>query len=105
MTVRCPPILWPSELKENGPPEDPTILLTGSAKIGVASYQVMAIRVRPDLRLQPDLRDDVPKAAYEDSLLYSRLDELGYLAEALSLATIPLEAGSYVIWMVPLGES
>lgn len=104
MTVRCPPIVWPTELDEAGPPEDPSILLVGSAEIAGMAHQVMAIRVKPDLRLQPDIRDDVPKAVYEDAHLHVRLEELSYLADAMTLMSIRLDSGAYVVWMMPPGH-
>jgi hypothetical protein len=104
MTVRCPPIIWPTELEEAGPPEDPTILLAGSADIAGRVHHVMAIRVKPHLRLQPDVRDDVPSQAYEEALLYSRLDELSCLADTRTLTSIQLDAGTYVIWVMPPGH-
>ena len=34
MPIRLPEPRWPSELTEEGPPEDPSILLGGAAEIG-----------------------------------------------------------------------
>ena len=47
MGIRPPELRWPSELAEEGPPEDPTILLRGAAEIGAAPHRVVAVRLNP----------------------------------------------------------
>lgn len=45
--IRLPEPRWPSELVEEGPPEDPSIVLGGAAEIGKAPHRVMAVRFNP----------------------------------------------------------
>ena len=44
MTVACPSPEWPSGLLEQGPPQDPSILLRGEATIGSARFVVTAVQ-------------------------------------------------------------
>lgn len=88
MTIACPVLEWPTELEERGPPEDPTILLTGRVRLGGAELRLVAIRVDPALRWTPDYRRDVPDGNYTaDGLgeaLEGVLEELGCVVEQLA---------------------
>ena len=59
MTIACPAPQWPEGLLEEGPPEDPTILLRGEAGIGGAHFTVTAVRVDP-IPVRARLRFDGP---------------------------------------------
>ncbi|MDA8107033.1 MAG: hypothetical protein M0015_00185 [Betaproteobacteria bacterium] len=103
---------WPEALEERGPAQDPSILLTGSARIGQVPVQVVAVRINPELVSTPDYRPDVDKAGYRkgalDTLLETILDEseslVAGLAELLGegrSSIVPLPQGSYLVWVIP----
>jgi hypothetical protein len=100
MTVACPSPEWPSGLLEQGPPQDPSILLRGEATIGSARFVVTAVRVNP-IRYGPDFRPDQSTSIYANCNLSALLDSLSDLIEVSEASTLRLETGNYVIWMLP----
>lgn len=103
---------WPEALEERGPAQDPSILLTGSARIGQVPVQVVAVRINPELVGVPDYRPDVDEARYRKgalaTLLETILDESEYLVSELEellgkarSSIVPLEQGSYLVWVIP----
>jgi hypothetical protein len=112
MAVPCPPLEWPPFLEECGPAEDPSILLTGRARIGGASAAVVAVRIAPGRARVPDYREGVPDAAYETSQLETILEELECLAQEIGAAPATMEAGmvqlatgTYVMGVLPGWDS
>ena len=104
MPIRFPQSRWPAELMEEGPDEDPSILLSGTAEIGDAPHRVVAVRVRK-ADLQVDFRVDLDEEeAYADYPLEAMLDELDFFDDFDRSVVVPLESGNYVIWMVPSGD-
>ena len=112
MPVQCPPCQWPTALDERGPVEDPSILLTGRARIGDASVQIVAVRIDPALRWTPDYKSDVAEGSYQvdglDVALETILEELESVGSALEDALgasraslIKLATGMYMIWVMP----
>lgn len=108
MAVQCPPLAWPSVLEESGPDEDPSILLTGTARIGATPVAVVAIRINSKFRGAPDYKDTLPAAVYETGALETILEELEYLTEEVSVLTgsaersvVELDGGPYVMWVLP----
>jgi hypothetical protein len=105
MPIRFPEPHWPVELLEEGPDEDRSILLGGVAEIGNALHRILAIRVSTrHLHLQVDFRNDLKKYIYADHELEVMLDELRFFGSIDRSVVVPLESGSYVIWMVPSGD-
>jgi hypothetical protein len=98
--VRLPEPRWPSELLEEGPPEDPSIVLGGAAEIGQAPHRVMAVRLNPNT-LAVDYRDDVQENVYADYQLEDRVDELTFLDDIDKSVLVPIGGAHYVIWMMP----
>ena len=88
MTVPCPACEWPTSLDERGPAEDPSILLTGTARFGEATLQVVAIRVNRVSRASPDYKPEVSEECYQagglDVALEEAFDELDCAADQLS---------------------
>lgn len=108
MAVACPPIEWPGSLDEQGPPEDPAIVLKGTARIGGAPLKIVAIRVDLELRRMPDYKPGVPAAAYETTALETTLEELECVTEQLSGLTgaaersiVRFATGPYVVCVLP----
>ncbi|HEY5347369.1 MAG TPA: hypothetical protein VIJ72_04180 [Rhizomicrobium sp.] len=99
MPVPSPTIRWPTELREDGPAEDPEILLMGKAEVAGAAFRVMALRVRQDGRT-PDYRDGVPDAAY-DSGMDAMVGDIEDLADSIGPRLIPMNGAQYLLWMVP----
>ncbi len=102
MTVACPAPEWPTELLEEGPTQDRSILLRGEAAIGGAAFRVTAIRVNP-IRFGPDYRMDCDAAIYANYDLPALLDRLSELVDVAELPTLQLRTGNYLMWMLPLG--
>jgi hypothetical protein len=100
MVVRLPEPRWPSELLEEGPPEDPSILLSGGAEIGTASHRVVAVRLNPGT-LTVDYRAEVGEDIYADYGLEDMLEELTFLDDIDASVLVATECGHYVIWMMP----
>jgi hypothetical protein len=104
MPVRLPELLWPSELLEEGPLEDPSILLGGPAAIGKAPHRVVAVRIDPTT-LAVDFRTDLDEDVYADCQVEDMLDELTFLEDIDQSVLVPLAGGSYVIWLMPFGDT
>src|SRR5271155_1269661 len=87
MPVECPACKWPVLLEEQGPREDPSILLTGTAKIGNTAIKIIAVRVNLNLEAAPDYRSDVSSGCYRergyDTVLDTVLDTFEYAAAEL----------------------
>ena len=103
MPIRFPEPRWPVELLEEGPEEDPSILLGGVAEIGNARHRILAIRVswRP---ISVDFRADLKKYIYADHDLELMLDELKSFCSLDPSVSVPLESGNYIICMVPSAD-
>jgi hypothetical protein len=82
MPVQCPSCQWPSSFTECGPVEDPSILLSGTARIAQAAVQIVAIRTSRESGRVPDYRSDVPRECYQglSSVLEQMLEDFEYLA-------------------------
>lgn len=100
MPVCLPQPRWPSELLEEGPPEDPSILLGGAAEIGKAPHRVLAVRLNPNT-LAVDYRRDLEEDVYADYQLEGVLDELTFLDDIDKSVLVPIGGGHYVVWMIP----
>ena len=85
MPVRLPALNWPVELLENGPDEDPSILLSGAAAIGTVLHRILAVRVNPS-HAQVDFRADLDEAVYADYQLEVMLEELNVLWKSTASA-------------------
>jgi hypothetical protein len=59
-----------------------------------------AVRVDP-IRLGPDFRPDHDLRVYSDYGLSSLLDMISELVDFAEPATLQLETGRYVLWMLP----
>lgn len=112
MSVECPACEWPLFLEEQGPREDPTILLTGTARIGKAAIKIIAVRINRNLRAAPDYRSDVQRHCYHvggyDSILSTILEEfedaaaqVGDLLGEEHFNIVQLPTGPYQIWVIP----
>jgi hypothetical protein len=111
MSIPFPNSTWPAVLDERGPSEDPSILLTGTARIGGAMVHLIAIRINPALRSTADYRFDVAEERYRQNelkgLIDMALEDLDALVGEFDelLAEDPLDvvefAGHpYMIWLV-----
>lgn len=82
MPVQCPSCQWPSSFSECGPTEDPSILLSGTARIGQGAVQIFAIRTSRESNRIPDYKSDVPRECYQElgTVLEQVLEDLEYLA-------------------------
>lgn len=100
MTVAIPELQWPANLLEEGPPEDPSILLRGEAAIGGTRFSVTAVRMDP-IRFGPDFRADQDSAVYTKFQLRSLIDTFADLVEASEVPTLQLRSGRYFLWMLP----
>jgi hypothetical protein len=104
MPIPLPELNWPPELLEEGPPEDPSILLGGPAAIGKAPHRVVAVRINPRT-LGVDYRTDLDEDVYADWQMEDMLDELTFLEDIDRSVLVPLSGGSYVIWLMPFGDT
>jgi len=104
MPISLPQPLWPSELQEEGPPEDPSILLSGAAEIGKSPHRVMAARINPKT-LSIDYRAELGEDVYADYQLEDRLDDLTFLDGIDESVLVPMGGGHYIVWMVPFGHA
>jgi hypothetical protein len=102
MSAQLPLINWPKELREAGPVGDPSILLTGEAKIGARTYVVSAIRVN-DYRSGADYRDVVSPWRYEKKI-GNAVNIMEFLMDTYHLPLLTLEGGPYLLWMTPADE-
>lgn len=102
---------WPEALVECGPVEDPSILLTGRARIGPVPVQIVALRVNPDVVAWPDYRPEIREEGYRAGglakLLEALADEFDYLVSELEeligegrASIVPLRQGSYLVLVV-----
>jgi hypothetical protein len=82
MPVQCPSCQWPSSFEECGPPEDPSILLSGTARICSGAVQILAIRTSRESSRIPDYRSDVLRECYRElgTVLEQLLEDLEYLS-------------------------
>jgi len=112
MPVQCPSCQWPTSFAECGPAEDPSILLSGTARIAQAAVRVVAIRTSRESGRVPDYRNDVPRECYSadglDTLLEQALEDFEYLADDFGdilgnagSETIELATGAYTIVALP----
>lgn len=112
MTIQLPPCEWPAGLEERGPPEDPSILLTGTARLAGNEMQVVAIRIDRSRRCAPGYRPEAPDGCYRANglnvVLEVALEEIDYIAgefgELLGKdepSVIEFENGPYLLWMMP----
>ncbi len=104
MPIRLPEPHWPSELTEEGPPEDPSILLGGAAEIANAQYRILAVRLNPRT-LAVDYRADLNEDIYADYEIEGTLDELTVLDDIDRSVLVPIEGGHYVVWMLPFSSN
>jgi hypothetical protein len=104
MVVQIPPEERPTELVEQGPGEDPFILLAGPAAIGRAPHRVLALRVNP-VTLAVDYRRDLDEEIYADLQLEEIFDEVTFLADIHRSALFEIEGSSYVFRMTPFSKS
>lgn len=100
MSVHFPPPNWPSDLNEQGPAEDPSILLGGDAVIGTAHHRVIAVRMNPRT-LSVDYRADVAEEIYDDYQLEDMLDAVTFLDDIDNSVLVALGGKHYVIGMMP----
>jgi hypothetical protein len=112
MAIECPPCLWPSVLEEQGPSEDPSILLTAPAHIGDVEVRIVAVRINDTLRWTPDFRRDVAEDAYRvnglGEVLEATLEDLQSMSSDLGdvlggggPSVVELSTGLYRIWVMP----
>jgi hypothetical protein len=104
--IQIPQAVWPSELTEEGPPQDASILLSGLANIGPAPHRVLAVRINPTT-LAVDYRADLDESVYADYALDELVDDLTFLDDLDASVLVPMGGGDYVVWMMPfanLGE-
>ncbi len=102
MPVSAPPIQWPSQLNEQGPAQDPSVMLTGRAEIAGVAFKVTALRMRDGMRI-PDYRDDISEAAYEDAIDCA-FEDVEDLVGSLDPRLISLNGAQYLLWLVPLAR-
>jgi hypothetical protein len=103
--IHLPEPRWPSELLEQGPPEDPSILVGGAAEIGEALYRVLAVRLNPNT-LSVDYRADLNEDIYADYEIEGMLDELTVLDGDIDKSVlVPIAGGHYVVWMLPFSDA
>ena len=112
MAVACPAWQWPTTLEERGPSEDPSILLTGAARIGDVEVQIVAIRINDTLRWTPDFKRGMAEDTYrvnglgevlETTLedLQSVASDLGDLLGGGGSSVVELATGPYRVWVMP----
>jgi hypothetical protein len=112
MSVECPRCEWPAVLEERGPLEDPSILLTGTARVGDTAVQIVAIRINPALRFAPDYKQGLSSVVYGanglDEILETVLEEFEYVSSELDQLVgesrsciVELATGRYVLCIVP----
>jgi hypothetical protein len=99
MLIPAPAIRWPVSFVEEGPVEDPAIMLSGAVEIGSTHFRVSALRMRDGLRM-PDYRDGVPESAYEDAM-DGMLDDVEDLVDSMEPELLTIGAAQYLLWMVP----
>ena len=100
MTVPLPAPEWPAVLRQEGPPEDRSILLRGEVSLGSTRFTLTAIRVDP-IRFGPDFRPDQSLSVYADYQLPALLDIVAELMGTEEPSTLQLTGGLYLLWMLP----
>lgn len=100
MTVPSPHFEWIGDFEEQGPPEDPRILLTGRARLGGTPFLAKAVRVAAGERI-PDLRPEVSPAAYDELELDTLLDEFETLAGTIEPELVNIAGAMYVLCVFP----
>lgn len=100
MTVPLPAPEWPALLRQEGPPEDRSILLRAEVSIGRTRFTLTAIRVDP-IRFGPDFRPDQSLSVYADYQLPGLLDIVAELVGTEEPSTLQLDDSLYVLWMLP----
>jgi hypothetical protein len=100
MSIALSSIRWPAVLNEEGPTQDPTIVLTGSAEIAGVPFTVKALRMRPNLRT-PDYRPDLSETVYEASI-DGMVDDIEDLVGTINLARIIINDNQYLLWVEPV---
>lgn len=103
MPVDMPQPSWPAQLTEQGPSEDPTILLSGMATIGPAPHRILAVRIDPTT-LAVDYRPDLDEDIYAEYQLDEMVDDLTFLDDLDASVLVPIASGSYVLWVMPFVE-
>ena len=103
MPIPLPQTTWPSELSEEGPPQDPSVLLSGMANIGPAPHRVLAVRINPTT-LGVDYRPDLDEEVYAEYQLDDLVDDLTFLDDLDASVLVPMGNGDYVIWMMPFAD-
>jgi hypothetical protein len=101
MPVRMPQVLFPTELQEEGPHQDPSILLGGVVKLDAMSYRIHAMRVNL-ANLGPDIRPDLEEDVYAECRILVIFDELIFLDNFDRSSALLLECGHYIFWMAPV---
>jgi hypothetical protein len=112
VAVEFPACVWPNVLEEQGPSEDPSILLTGTARIGGAEARIVAIRVSSTQEWAPDFKRGVAEDSYQgnglDEVLQMALEEFQAVASELGdllgdsrLSVVELATGHYSVWVIP----
>lgn len=112
MPIRSPLFQWPAFFDERGPPDDPSILLTGTARFSGKAMQVVAVRVDPYRLRVPHKQEDAVYGCQKSdgftAVLGVVLDELDYIAGELSdllgkdePSVVEFENGPYMVCMVP----
>ncbi|WP_284947781.1 hypothetical protein [Acidisoma cladoniae] len=104
MPVLMPQVHWPKELQEEGPNQDPSILLGGAAEIGGTSYRIHAMRINLD-GLEPDFQADVEEAVYAEYRIDVIFEELIFLDDFDGSSTLSLDTGNYILWMNPVSSA
>ncbi len=99
MPTPSPVMKWPAIFREEGPPTDPSILLSGDAEVGGVAFRVSAMRMRTGLRV-PDYRDDVSASAYR-AAMDSTLDDVEDLVDSIDPELVIIDGAEYLLWMVP----
>jgi pimeloyl-ACP methyl ester carboxylesterase len=99
MRIPAPKIEWPPEFATEGPDQDPTIMLSGHARIADVGFRIIALRMRKGFR-SPDYREDVPDSAYQE-VLERMVDDIEDLIDSLAPCLITIDNAEYLLWMVP----
>jgi hypothetical protein len=100
MPTALPDIVLPNELHEDGPEDDPEILLSALVNIGPAPYRICALRIDP-ASLEVDYREDVDEEAYDELDLDELLDDLTMRDDLDASVLVPMNGASYIVWIKP----
>lgn len=103
MPIQLPQTVWPSVLTEEGPSQDPSILLSGMATIGPAPHRMLAVRIDPTT-LAVDYRSDLDETVYADYQLDELVDDLTFLDDLDASVLVPMGGSDYVVWIMPYAE-